>query len=124
MQSNLVDHARRELELCGQAAEDPAYAESIVKAVEAFVSFGGHSGGSAMLAIEQLHTLLQFKNLAPLTDDPDEWLDVTDMSGAPLWQNRRNSTAFSQDGGKTYTLLQEDGDSDSGRPVHVSKVVS
>lgn len=116
--SNLVEHARRELELCGQTAEDPDYAESIVKAVEAFTSFG-HSGGSAMMAIEQLHTLLQFKNLAPLTDDPSDWLDRTEMSGYPMWQNRRNSTAFSDDGGKTYWLLPESSQSEP-KKIHDS----
>ena len=50
--SSLVEHAKRELELCGQTAEDPAYAASIVAAVEAFASYG-HSGGSASVAIEQ-----------------------------------------------------------------------
>jgi hypothetical protein len=35
---NLVDHARRELDLCGQSAEDPAYAATIVAAVAAFAS--------------------------------------------------------------------------------------
>lgn len=43
---SLVEHARRELELCGQYAEDPEYSESLIRAVEAFTSFG-HSGGSA-----------------------------------------------------------------------------
>ena len=42
----LVEHAKRELELLGQTAEDPAYAASIVAAVAAFSSYG-HSGGSS-----------------------------------------------------------------------------
>ena len=103
---SLVEHARRELDLCGQAAEDPEYASSIVKAVEAFASYG-HSGGSAMVAVEQLHTLLQYGTLSPLTDDPAEWIDRTEMSGVPMWQSARNPSAFSEDGGKTYWLLDE-----------------
>ncbi|MER7331677.1 MULTISPECIES: hypothetical protein [unclassified Micromonospora] len=102
---SLVEHAKRELELCGQFAEDPAYAQSLVAAVAAFASYG-HSGGSAGIAIHQLTTLLQYGNLAPLTDAPDEWMHVTDADGG-LWQNRRNSEAFSTDGGKTYYLLSE-----------------
>ena len=104
--SNLVEHARRELELCGQYAEDPAYAESIIRAVEAFASYG-HSGGSAMIAIEQLHRLLKFENLSALTRDPTEWTDRTDISGFPMWQNTRNPQAFSENGGRTYYLLDE-----------------
>ncbi|MEU0078553.1 hypothetical protein ABZY58_11705 [Micromonospora tulbaghiae] len=107
---SLVEHAKRELELCGQFEEDPAYAQSIVAAVAAFASYG-HSGGSAGVAIHQMTTLLQFGSLSPLTDSPDEWFDVSEMSGTPMWQNRRNSEAFSTDGGKTYYLLSErDGD--------------
>lgn len=104
--SNLVEHARRELDLCGQTAEDPGYAASIVAAVAAFASCG-HSGGSAMCAIEQLSTLLRFGNLSPLTANPEEWFDHSEESGVPLWQNRRNSAAFSEDGGETYYLVDE-----------------
>lgn len=114
--SNLVEHARRELELSGQQAEDPGYAASIVAAVAAFASYG-HSGGSASIAIEQLHRLLQFQQLAPLTDSPDEWEDRTEMSGTPMWQNLRNPAAFSVDGGRTHYFVTDDEDP---HPVHES----
>lgn len=104
--SSLVEHARRELELTGQTAESPAFAESLIRAVEAFASYG-HSGGSAMVAREMLHRLLGFAALSPLTDDPAEWIDRTEMSGYPLWQNARDSQAFSEDAGQTYYLLSE-----------------
>lgn len=103
---SLVEHARRELELSGQYAEDPAYSESIIKAVEAFASYG-HSGGSAMVAREQLHALLGFKTLSPLTSDPAEWMDRSEMSSTPLWQNRRDSAVFSTDGGQTWYDLDQ-----------------
>lgn len=102
----LVEHAIRELELAG-VEEDVR--PSIIKAVEAFASYG-HSGGSASVCIPMLYELLQFHNLSPLTDDPDEWNNVTDFdpsSKLPLWQSRRRSEAFSHDGGKTYYLLSE-----------------
>lgn len=105
--SKLVEHAIRELDLCGQTAEDPEYSQSIVDAVAAFASYG-HSGGSAMEAREQLYRLLNFDNLSPLTDDPEEWTDRGKLSSRPLWQNNRNSKAFSEDGGKTYWLLDEE----------------
>lgn len=107
---SLVEHAQRELKLCGQFDEDPAYAQSIVAAVAAFASFG-HSGGSAGIAIHQLTTLLQYKALAPLTADPAEWFD----HGDGLWQNVRSSEAFSTDGGATYYLVD-----DPRREVHIS----
>lgn len=100
--SNLVEHAERELALCGQTAEDPDYAKSIVEAVRAFTTYYGHSGGSASIAIDQLTRLLRHENLAPLTSDPADWMDRSEQTGHPLWQNRRNSKYFSDDGGQTW----------------------
>jgi hypothetical protein len=103
---SLVEHARRELELSGQYAEDSAYSESIIKAVEAFASYG-HSGASAAIAREQLYALLGFKTLSPLTSDPADWIDQSDRSGTPLWQNKRDHAVFSTDGGATWYSLDE-----------------
>ncbi|UKD55118.1 hypothetical protein L3Q65_45950 [Amycolatopsis sp. FU40] len=114
--SNLVEHARRELKLLG---EDPVYSASLVAAVAAFASFG-HSGASAEMAREQLHTLLGFGNLTPLTDDPEDWHDHSEMSGAPLWQNRRNSACFSGDGGKTYWNVTDQKEDNAELPRHKS----
>jgi hypothetical protein len=99
--SNLVRHAIRELELCGQATEDPEFAASLVEAVRAFASYG-HSGGSAMCGVEMLTQLLRFKTLSPITSNPDEWQDRSVESGTPLWQNRRDPAMFSENGGETW----------------------
>lgn len=101
---SLAEHARRELELSGQYAEDPEYSESIIRAVEAFASYG-HSGGSAMIAREQLHALLGFKTLSPLTSNPAEWIDRSEISGTPMWQSRRDPATFSTDGCQTWYSL-------------------
>ena len=106
--SNLVNHAKRELATIN---EDPETTKSIVKMVEIFADMG-HSGGSASVAIAMLTELLEFRNLSPLTDNPDEWFfHGEDMWGAPggIWQNKRNGEAFSPDGGKTYYLISEGG---------------
>lgn len=105
--SNLIAHAIRELELSG---EDPAFAQSLISAVACFASYPGHSGGSSDIGKWILGKLLNFENLSPLTDNPEEWEDRSDMSGYPFWQNKRNSKAFSRDGGKTYRLLNSDVD--------------
>lgn len=97
--SNLVEHAKRELE---RAGNDPDFNESIIKAIQAFAEYG-HSGGSAAFAIPMLGELLQFHNLTPLTDDPDEWIEV----GDGVWQSTRRPDAFSNDGGVTYRLNSE-----------------
>jgi len=102
--SNLVEHAKTELELLG---EDPEVIEGYLNVIQAFADMG-HSGGSASVAIPTISRLLNFGNLKPLTSDPDEWVDHTEVSGNnPLWQNKRNSEAFSLNGGKTYYLLSE-----------------
>lgn len=98
-ESNLVIHARRELTL---VREDPEIVDATMRMVEAFAECG-HSGASAHFHIEMIARLLRYGNLAPLTNDPTEWLDVADH----MWQNRRNGEAFSTDGGRTYYLLSE-----------------
>ncbi|MCX4571598.1 hypothetical protein OOK48_35345 [Streptomyces viridodiastaticus] len=119
--SNLVDHARRELRIIG---EDPETARGIVRVVRAFADMG-HSGTSAHHCAALLDKLLRFQPLTDLTDDPDEWIDrhAEGMTPTPLWQSKRNSEAFSTDGGKTYTLLseQEAAGDIATTPLHRSK---
>lgn len=103
--SNLVAHARRELEIIG---EEPHTIEGICKIMQAFSDMG-HSGGSASVVIPWINALLNFHNLTPLTDDPTEWIYHDEMTwGQPggIWQNIRNSKAFSRDGGLTYTFFE------------------
>lgn len=101
--SNLVEHARSELAIAG-VEEDVR--PSILAAVESFVSYG-HSGGSASIVIPMLNDLLSFRNIAPLTDNPAEWQNLTGFSSDPAWQSTRRADAFSNDGGKTYYCLDE-----------------
>lgn len=103
--STLTEHARHELELLG---EDPATIDGYLRMIEIFSSMG-HSGGSASVFIPTLTRLLQYRNLTPITDNPDEWyyhgIGMWPPDG--IWQNRRNSEAFSTDGGKHYYLTSE-----------------
>jgi hypothetical protein len=112
--SQLVQHAIRELALVDN---DKEFNDCIINAVREFAKYG-HSGGSAGVAIHILNDLLQYKNLSPLTDDPSEWMHVSDNE--PCWQSRRNPEAFSNDGGKTYYLLSE-GSGANHRLMHISK---
>lgn len=103
-ESNLVRHARTEL---GRIeGEQSSYVDQVCEIVQKFADMG-HSGFSAAHCVEQLYKLLKFENLQPLTDDPNEWQDHSDISGTPLWQNLRNSAAFSIDGGTSYYLVNE-----------------
>lgn len=109
-ESNLIKHAKRELALID---EEEWIVQGYLDMIEIFSKMG-HSGGSASVFIPTLTRLLEFKNLSMLTDDPDDWIEV----GPSMWQCRRNSEAFSEDGGKTYTLLSERPTPERGRIVH------
>ncbi|MFF6866693.1 hypothetical protein [Streptomyces ardesiacus] len=120
-ESPLVAHARRELRIFG---ENPQLAAGLIRVVRAFADMG-HSGSSAHHCAALLDKLLRYQPLTDLTDDPTEWIDrhAEGMTPSPLWQSRRNSEAFSTDGGKTYTLLSEQeaaGDL-ATTPLHRSK---
>lgn len=97
--SNLVNHARRELEII---EEEPEFIEGYLKVIQAFADMG-HSGGSASVAIPTLNLLLGYKPLSPLTNRSEEWNEV----GEGVFQSSRNPEAFSKDGGESYYLLSE-----------------
>ena len=124
--TNLEAHAEKELRLAGLFEPDSDYGgaigEAVMKLVRVFAS-EGHSGGSAQLTLAAFERVARFKSLTPITDDPAEWMDVTDMGAdgsPPLWQNRRQSSCFSNDGGKTYY----DVDAGDGRAVKPTAAAS
>lgn len=100
-ESNLVKHARTELELIG---EEPETIEWYVRVIKEFAAFG-HSGSSAWFTTHTLSRLLQFEPLAHITNRSEDWFfhdaDVWGEEGG-VWQNKRDSRLFSTDGGKTY----------------------
>ena len=98
-----VMHARYELELVG---EDPRVIDWYCSVLAKWAELG-HSGSSAELTADILHRLMKGENLAPLTADPAEWEDRSEISGYPLWQNLRNSQIFSTDGGVTAIHYSE-----------------
>ena len=118
-ESELVEHARRELALLGE--NDEWFVESIAAAIKGFHGCG-HSGGSGPIAIDYLARLLSHEALSPLTSDPAEWIDRSEISSHPLWQNARDSRAMSEDGGKTYWMVDEvpEGQFSDAAPRHVS----
>lgn len=94
--SNLVSHARREMELAGLYDDGVMYGRMLPDAVMELVqvfALQGHSGMSASIVTDIMGRLLQFDNLTELTSDPDEWNEV----GEEVYQSRRNPSMFAKD---------------------------
>jgi hypothetical protein len=103
--SGLCQHAKRELELAGLFDEDSDYGgmlgRSAYEIVRTFAS-QGHSGASAEIVTDLVARLMAYQPLTPITTNPDEWIDQSEVSGTPLWQSKRDPSVFSTDGGKTW----------------------
>lgn len=109
--SNLTEHARYELTRAGLFDTDAdyggAHAHQVMKLIETFAE-QGHSGASAAITLRLFYDLAQFKPLGPITSDPEEWTNVAEFNGSPLWQNKRRSTSFSRDGGTTWYDIEDE----------------
>lgn len=106
--SNLVEHAERELRKAGFFNKESDYGGMLGPAVLELVkvhSSQGHSGMSHAIVMQLFNQVANFKVLTPITSSPEEWTDVSEHGApgsAPLWQNKRQSSCFSNDGGKTW----------------------
>lgn len=109
-----LEEAKAEMKRASLYDEDADYgggeiAECVVALLDTWHR-QGHSGGSASMTLEIFDRLVRGKRLAPITDDAEEWMNVTEYGspGQPdMWQNRRQSTCFSHDAGKTYYDIDE-----------------
>jgi len=106
--SNLVKHAEEEMRRAGLYSKDSDYGGMIPEAVMKMVKCladEGHSGMSHALTMEVFNRVANFKTLTPLSNDPTEWMSVSGYyppNHPPVWQNRRQSSCFSNDAGKTF----------------------
>jgi hypothetical protein len=101
--SGLLDYATEEVTRAGLLAPDSDYdgmlGQAVLELVKVFAD-QGHSGMSAQLTLMIFGKVAAYKPLMPLTDDPTEWNKV----GTGVWQSRRDPSAFSNDGGKTWRV--------------------
>ena len=107
--SALVAHAEEELAKLRDGEEDELQDwmdKNVLGVVKAF-SEGGHSGSTAQYALGVIERLLRFEPLTPLTGADDEWCDVSEASGCPMWQNRRCSHVF-KDETRAYDIDADD----------------
>jgi hypothetical protein len=110
VQSRLIAHAIHEFSLLSQAENQAdedlhQWLQAGVLDLLFVLSQQGHSGGTMYEIMHLLNKLVNFENLSPITDNPAEWDDMSGPSGYPFWQNKRNTSLFSKDGGKTYTSV-------------------
>ena len=108
--SNLINHAKKELELAGLFSEDKDFyggmtGTAVMELIEVF-SKQGHSGMSAGIVIQIFSKLANFKNINPITGEDDEWNHIgewDDGYSGPMYQNKRCSGVFKyEDGTCTY----------------------
>lgn len=99
--SNMTKHAERELDIIGMTDDNEINGmmrKHILHMIDEFVA-EGHSGFSASYAIQCLEKLLRFEPLSPLRGTDDEWVDVAEYNGSPMWQNNRCSRVFKDETG-------------------------
>ena len=106
--SNLLSHAKRELDLIGMTEDSPdemnrMMRKHILHMMDEFAK-EGHSGFSAGYAINILTRLFDFKPLSPLTGEDSEWNEVSERMGSKCWQNNRRSSVFKDEDGVAYDI--------------------
>lgn len=108
---SLIEHAEREMRLAGLYDKDADYGGMIPDAVMKLVkahSEEGHSGGSHGIVLQIFNRVINYKTLTPIGSTPDEWFKHDyQTAGADCWQNTRQSSVFSEDGGKTWYDLDD-----------------
>lgn len=108
-ESNLIKHAKQELELVGyrfDGSDDPMneqMAENILELIQTFAK-QGHSGFSAPYCLETARKLMLYEPLKPLTGEDWEWVDVSEAAGETLYQNKRCSRVFKDGQGDAFDI--------------------
>jgi len=100
--SDLSKHAIGELSLIKEDAKIILWYVSVIEAFN-IMQLPPEASDHCVGTLTQL---LRYGNLAPLTDEPREWIQIGDN----LWQSIRNRDAFSNNGGITYKLYSQNND--------------
>jgi hypothetical protein len=96
-ESNLVKHAKKELQIAGLFDKNSDYNGMLGKAVMELInvfSNQGHSGSSASMVNRIFSQLASYQTITPLTGKDDEWNLVSNIGGNACYQNNRNSALF------------------------------
>ena len=101
----MIDWAKRELDAAGYTESSETdninamMRRDVLQLLEMFAE-QGHSGMSAPFALKLFERLANWKPIAPLTGEPDEWTEV----GPDMWQNKRASNVFKGEDGRAYWM--------------------
>lgn len=109
-ESNLIKHAERELALAGISTSKDDFSKKITADVLELMrvfSAQDHTHDSAEMVRNIFLQLASWEVITPITDDPYEWVDVTEEMGSKetVHQNLRGPAHFSRDGGKTWKRM-------------------
>lgn len=118
---SLLEHAKRELKLAGYDISDKGCdmhddkepfegyvnycARNAYELIE-ILSKADHSGMSIGITIDIFNKLAKWKTLTPLTNNPDEWEQLSGWESVG-YQNKRNPSCFTYDF-KTYYDVDEE----------------
>lgn len=92
--------ANSEMEKAGLSKSQRDFYNEIVSS---FLSFD-HGNETAQTRIHMIAALINRQAITPLTDNADDWVNISDTTNGQgnLWRSKRDSRAFSHDGGTTY----------------------
>ena len=114
---NLVEHAKREFEILGWPGDSESQrwiCDNLIALLDTFSS-QGHSGSSAPYVVNLFDKLAAHQTISPLTGKDDEWNDVGQQAGYPLYQNKRDSEVFKHNGKAYWIAGRVFEDKDGGR---------
>ena len=118
---SLLEHAKRELKLAGYDISDKGcemcddeesfkgYVNSCARNAYELIetlSKAGHSGMSIGITLDIFNKLAKWKTLTPLTNNPDEWTQLSEWESVG-YQSKRNPSCFTSDF-KTYHDVEAD----------------
>jgi len=108
-ESNWMKHVRDEIRIgnVGDSFYGDLLPNAIIELAEVFDK-QGHSGMSAGIVSRAFYELANWRVLSPLTNDPEEWRAFDGVFTKPCRQSKRQPSAFSEDGGKTYRTTGDD----------------
>ena len=114
---SLLEHAKRELKLAGydisdkgcDIHDDTGYVNSCARNAYELIEAldkADHSGMSVEITLDIFNKLAKWKTLTPLTNNPDEWTQLSEWESVG-YQSKRNPSCFTSDF-KTYHDIDAD----------------